>query len=455
MIEKKFLKAQSEFNLFQKNDNVLIAFSGGVDSTVLTHLLLKFKNHLGLNKIYLAHLNHMLRGEDSLRDEQFCREFAQKHNLKIFIKRLDIKQLASKEKRSLEEVAREERYKFFNEISEKQNIQKIATGHHQTDLAETMILWFIQGNRKGLKGFKPKNRVVRPLYFIKKDEILEYAHKHNIEYVQDITNFQTDFLRNKIRLEILPILKEINPNLENSLQLLSRFLFIDDEYLENEANNLFLKIKNEQVLNLDKLKDYPEALLYRAISLWIKEKTGIHLSYIKILQILKILKSSGNKEISLSKEYKLVKEYNNISIKLAKNDEKKEILYKFKISDKKVVIPELNMEILIKKPEKLEDIKFDSSKVECFEIPDLKEDESFILRFRKEGDRFLPFGKKTEKKLKDVFMDMKIPKSMRENIPIIEFRNKILWLVGHKRSGYFPVKNKNLENVICFEIKEV
>ena len=454
MIEKKFLKAQSEFKLFQKDDNVLIAFSGGVDSTVLTHLILKFKKYLKLNKIYLAHLNHMLRGEDSLKDEQFCREFAEKHNLKIFIKRLDIKQLASKEKKSLEEVARKERYKFFEELRKEHDIQKIATGHHQTDLAETMILWFIQGNRNGLKGFKPKNRVVRPLYFIKKDEILEYAHKNNIEYVQDITNFQTDFLRNRIRLQVLPILREINPNLENSLQLLSRFLFIDDEYLENEANKLLLKIKNKQILNIDKLKNYPEAVIYRVMSLWIKEKTGIHLSYIKILQILKILKSSGNKEISLTKEYKLVKEYNNVFIKFEKDDEKKDILYKFKISDKEVVIPELNMKILIKKPEKVEDIRFDSPKVECFEIPDLKEDDFFVLRFRKRGDRFLPFGKRTEKKLKDVFIDMKIPKSMRENIPIIEFRNKILWIVGHKRSGYFPVKNKNLENVICFEIKE-
>ncbi len=454
MVEKKFLKAQNEFSLINLDDKILIGFSGGSDSVLLTTLLLKFKKTFKIKDIVLAHINHLLRGEDSFEDEKFCKEFAKKHNLKIFIKRVDINSIVQKEKKSIEQVAREERYKFFNEILKKEDLNKIATGHHLSDLAETMTLWFIQGNKKGLKGFKAKEgNIIRPLYFLKKEEITNYLKKNKIHYRTDISNVETKFLRNKVRHEVIPKMKEINPSLEDSLLKLSNFLHIDDEFLEIESDKILSQL-NEKI-DINQLKKYHLAIIYRVLQKWIEKKTDVYISYSQLNELLKILNVGGTKKINIGKDYLVVKEYNNISIKKSNQlDEKKYFEYKFKIGET-VYIKELNMVIKSFKKEKVnieELAKKDN--IECFDIPDYKEDEEFIIRTRKKGDKFVPFGKKSEKKLKDILINLKIPKNMRENIPLLVFRNKILWVIGYKRSAYFPVK-RDSKNLVCFEFKEV
>ncbi len=454
MVEKKFLQAQNEFSLINPNDKILVGFSGGSDSVLLTILLLKFKKTLKIKDIVLAHLNHLLRGEDSFKDEEFCKEFAKNHNLKIFVKRVDIKKIAEKEKKSVEEIAREERYKFFNKILQKENLSKIATGHHLSDLAETMTLWFIQGNKKGLKGFKAKEgRIIRPLYFLKKEEIENYLKEKKISFQTDISNVETKFLRNKVRHEVIPKMKEINPSLEESLMRLSNFLQIDDEFLEKESKKLLSKF--DEKIDIKELKRYDLALIYRIIQNWIYNKTKIYISYSQLMDILEFINKSGTKIFNIGGDYLLVKEYNNISIKKSSQlGEKKYFEYKFKIGET-LYIKELNMIIKSYKKSSVnieELIKKDN--LECFDIPDYKKDEEFIIRSRKRGDKFIPFGKKTEKKLKDILINLKIPKNMRENIPLLVFRNKILWVIGYQRSAYFPIKNDS-KNLVCFEFKEV
>ena len=454
MIEKKFLQAQNQFNLINPNDKILVGFSGGSDSVLLTLLLLKFQNTLKIKEIVLAHLNHLLRGEDSFKDEQFCEEFAKKYNLKIFTKRVDIRNIAEKEKKSIEEVAREERYKFFNEILEKENLNKVATGHHLSDLAETMTLWFIQGNKKGLKGFKAKEgNIIRPLIFIKKEEIESYLKQNKIPYRIDITNIETKYLRNKVRHEIIPKMKEINPSLEESLLRLSNFLHFDDEFLEKESKKLLSKF--DEKIDLKELKKYDLALIYRILQKWIYNKTNVYISYSQLMDILNFIEKSGTKIFNIGGDYLLVKEYNNIFIrKSSQLGEKKYFEYKFKIGET-LYIKELNMIVKSYRKDKI-DIGDLAKKdnLECFDIPDYEENEEFIIRNRKKGDKFIPFGKKTEKKLKDILINLKIPKNMRENIPLLVFRNKILWVIGYKRSAYFPVK-KDSKNLVCFEFKEV
>ncbi|NPA52074.1 MAG: tRNA lysidine(34) synthetase TilS [Aquificae bacterium] len=451
-LEKKFLKAQSDFSLFSKNDKVVVAFSGGVDSTVLTYLLLKFKEYLGLSDIILAHINHMLRGKESDEEERFCREFAQKHNLKIEILRVDINSLAQREKKSIEFLARQVRYSFLEEIRKKYNAEKIATGHHLSDLAETMTLWFIQGNKKGVKGFKPKeNRIVRPLYYALKEEIKRYAKEKNILYKTDSSNESLDYLRNKVRKLVIPKMKLINPSLENSLMVLSYFLSLDEEYLQKEAERLFEMYVHEDYIDT---KEIPTPILYRLLQKWVYEKTGIYLSYATVLDILNMIKKGGTKTIYISDSVSLVKEYDKLFIKSITDSEKRDFEYKFKVGQS-VYIKEagivLNSYIVDKG--NIKNLK-DEKKMVCFDIPDFSNDEEFIVRNRREGDRFLPFGKSTEKKLKDVMIELKIPKNMRESIPVLVFRDKILWIIGYKRSGYFPVNEKSAK-LVCFEVKEV
>lgn len=450
MIEKKFLKAIKDFGLISKNDRILVAFSGGVDSAVLVELLLKLKERLKISDISLAHLNHSLRGKESDEDEKFCINFAQERGLVIYTKKVDVKKLAKENKMSVEEAARSVRYSFLKKILKEKNYTKLATGHHLSDLVETMILWFIQGNRKGIKGFKPREDIIiRPMYYIKKDEISGYAERNQIPYRVDLTNFKTDILRNRIRHNIIPQLRSINPSLEKSMLTESLLLQMDDDYLNAESKR-FSQLFLTEKIKLSEIKNIPQALLYRLFTEWIYRITGIYPSYTKILNILYILNKKGEKKLNLGKGYILIKSYDYLFIQA--QGKKKEIFYKIKVGDQ-IFIKEAGIVLKSYLTDKVDKRRLkDEKNFVCFDIREEKPE--FIIRSRKEGDRFLPFGRKTEKKLKDLFIEMKIPRHMRDTIPLLEFRNKILWVIGYKRSGHYPIDEKT-EKMICFEIKEV
>ncbi len=449
MVEKKFLEAIKDFSLLEEGDSVLVAFSGGVDSSVLVTLLLKFKDYLKISKISLAHLNHSLRKE-AKKEQKFCEQFAREKGINIYTKRVNIREYAQKQTMSIEEAARTVRYRFLKETAEKNGFTKIATGHHLSDLIETMILWFIQGNKKGIKGFKAKeNNIIRPLYYLTKEEIISYASAEKISYVVDKSNFQTDILRNKVRHTVIPKLREINPSLEKSMLIEALFLQLDDSFLFQETDKVSQKFLNKKV-KLDEIKGIHEAVLYRAMADWIHRETGMYPSYKKLWQILKILRKEGEKKITINKDYTLIKSYTQIIILPKKKTS--EFEYKIRPGEE-IYIKEAGVIIksYISKSINMEKLK-NEKKVACFDIRE--ENPEFVIRNRKAGDRFLPFGGSSEKKLKELMIELKIPRYLRDTIPILEFRNKILWVVGYKRSGYYPVSKKT-EKMICFEIKEV
>ncbi|NPA57671.1 MAG: tRNA lysidine(34) synthetase TilS [Aquificae bacterium] len=454
MVEKKFLKAIKDFNLVSKGDRILVAFSGGVDSTVLANLLLKYQDSLGIEKIGIAHLNHTLREGESDRDEAFSKSFAREKGLPFFSKKIDIKRTAEEKGLSVEEAAREERYAFLKEIAEKEGYNRIATGHHLTDLTETMLLWFVQGNRKGIKGFKPaEGLVIRPLYYLTKEEIKDYAAKEGIKFVEDRTNLSTDIPRNLIRHEVIPVLKRVNPSLENSMLTEAFLLQMDDQFLEEEAGKVSQNFQGESV-KLEELKALPPALAYRVIIRWIYSNTGIYPSYRKVLEVLKLLEKSGEKRLSLGGGFTLVKSYGRLYIK-KEEDGKKGYSYKIE-PGQEIFIKEVGLKL---KCYTVSGKDFDKEKLKkenrvvCFDLQG-EEKPVFTVRSRREGDRFVPFGHKSEKKLKDVLIDLKVPRYMRDTIPIVEFRDKILWVAGWKRSAHYPI-TENTEEMICFEIKEV
>ncbi|RMD46447.1 MAG: tRNA lysidine(34) synthetase TilS, partial [Aquificota bacterium] len=297
-VEKSFLKTIKEFNLIQPKDKILVAYSTGVDSSVLTYLLLKFKNYLKIDEIVLAYLNHKIRPESD-KEEEFAINFAKSLNIEIYTKKVDVKRIANELKKSVEQVGREERYKFFKQISQEKGLNKIATGHHLSDLAETMTLWFIQGNKNGLKGFRPREKnVIRPLYLIKKEEIYKYAKEKDINFNEDYTNYSLDYMRNKIRHEIIPKIKEINPSFEKSMLNLSYFLNIDECYFKEFLLNFNF---DTDFIDIKQFKN--DALFYRIIDDWVYRKTMCKLSYQQIKDIIKLKDKKGSKKIKICDNY--------------------------------------------------------------------------------------------------------------------------------------------------------
>lgn len=445
-VEKKFLQCIKDFNLISENDKILVAYSTGADSSALAFLLTKLKEYLKIGKIALAYLNHSIRKESD-EEEIFAKQFAEKLGVEVFTKKVNIPYLSKKEKKSIEQKAREERYRFFTEILQEEGFNKIATGHHLSDLAETMVLWFIQGNKKGMIGFKPKEgSIIRPLYYLKKKEIFEYVKENRIPYREDITNKSVDYLRNKVRIEIIPELKKINNSLENSLMVLSNLAFVDEEFFSLQIEKFNFE---EKTLNLSGI---PDAIYYRVLDKWIYHQINCKISYNQIWQLIKNRKKRKYK-LKICKNYYLIKENEIYILKIERKKEKVNYYYEIKAGDE-VLVKEANTKIksYITDIKNLSDIK-NEKKIVCFDIGKIDKDTKFIIRNRKKGDRFKPFGS-SEKKLKDVMIDLKIPADMRDSIPLVVFQDKILWVAGYKRSAYFPINEKS-KNVICFEIKEV
>ncbi|WP_299200036.1 tRNA lysidine(34) synthetase TilS [Thermocrinis sp.] len=244
---RKVITLQRKTKLIPPNSAILVAFSGGIDSSSLAIALQRLKEPLKIKRLALLHINHLLRGEESYRDENFARSFAQKYSLELFVERVDVPSLAKKRGGNIEAVAREERYRLFEEVRKREGFDLVATAHHLGDLVETIILWLTRGTGlEGLLGFEPKEgNIVRPFYLATRQEIEDFAKKQAIEWVEDSTNYDLSLARNRIRHRVVPELKAINPNLEESVLRMREILKEENELLEKLVQTALLKVKEE------------------------------------------------------------------------------------------------------------------------------------------------------------------------------------------------------------------
>ena len=258
IVEEKFLNTIKQNNLISKGDKIVVGVSGGPDSITLLTCLNKYKDKFGC-EIIVAHVNHLLRKE-STSEEQFVENVCKNLNIKFFAKRVDINKLSKEKKRGTEETAREERYNFFEEILKKEDANKIAIAHNMNDNAETMLLNLIRGTGlTGLEGIKPieYDKFIRPLINCKREEIEEYCKINNLEPRIDKTNFENVYTRNKVRNIIIPQLKEINPNVIETLSRTSEIITYNNEYIRDDAEKVYKKIANESKEKIEiSIKDF-------------------------------------------------------------------------------------------------------------------------------------------------------------------------------------------------------
>ena len=434
---REILNINKKYNLIENNDIIVVGFSGGPDSVFLVEMLKKLQHFFNF-KIYLVHINHLLRGEDADSDENFSFEYAKKNNLEIFIKRIPVKEIAKEIGKTLEEVGREERYKFFSEIYEKVGATKIATAHNKDDQIETFLFRLIRGTSlQGLEGIKIKNNnVIRPISEIYKKDILEYLNKNEIQYKIDKTNFENEFTRNSIRLDLIPFIEE-----RYNIKFKDKIFSLIKEIRENNQNNslnLSDYTDSENRIILEKTKFLSNFDKKNLLSLFLNKK-NIEVNRNKIDEISSLIKSNGTKKIDLDKSYRIVKEYTYLYI-----EDKKE----------NCVINNNVIQVKIPSEQIFDNFKITVSTVENLDIP--KQKNQYLLdaiyndiievRYRKEGDRIF-LGEKHSKKIKEIFIDQKIPKDIRDRLPIFLYNNTIFWIYNVKKA-YIPKINKNENKLI-------
>jgi len=319
-------------NLLNIGDNCLLAVSGGFDSTVLTSIIFQIKNLFKID-ISIVHINYNLREQDSINDRIYVGTLAKKYNIKMYLLDINLNSYINSldKKDSLENIARNIRYDFFEKTAKENNFNKIVLAHNSNDNAETVLLKLIRGTVSGLKGIEAKRffsntnniEIVRPLLILSRSEIEFYAKQNNLEPRQDFSNFGNEYTRNRIRNNFLPLILNENPNFLESINQLTDVFSHEDRFLDKLSNQIIDEClvsisENEIILSYKKLITYQEEILGRVIKntffrLRIDRKS---FSYKHIEAIKNNLKKNiSNKLIELPDNYTFIKKQDNLVFK--------------------------------------------------------------------------------------------------------------------------------------------
>ncbi|HBM98248.1 MAG TPA: tRNA lysidine(34) synthetase TilS [Ruminococcus sp.] len=407
------LAAIEKYNMISTGDRVVVALSGGADSVSLLDALCSLKEKYNLT-IYAAHLNHNLRGEEAERDENFCKILCKNYEVELFIKSIDIHTLANEQKISEELCGRNERYKFFDELSVRLNA-KIATAHSASDNAETLIYNIARGSSvRGLSAIPPKRgRIIRPLIEVSRAQIEEYCKQKGLAFVTDSTNLTDDYTRNRIRHSVMGTLRDINPQLEQSVSQLSESAREVTDYLNKQAQAALDKCKTQFGFSCKMLLQLDTAVLKHSLVLLCERTAKLTPEHRHIELMIKILNNGGavnlsSKFIAVSKQgiFRIISVNDNEEFKPVSVSENFSINYNGKIYS----ITKQNSN-----KENKNSVSIDSI------------DKGAVFRTRKEGDKFTYPQRKVTKPLRKVLNEMKIPSEQRDNLLVLAIYNTILW----------------------------
>ena len=437
--EQKVLRFIIENELNSPGEKVLVALSGGPDSVFLLHFFNKFKNKFKI-EIGAAHINHRLRGNDSERDELFCRAICDELSVPFYILRKDIKSYSKKNKISLEVAGRKIRYEFFEKISSENKYDKIVTAHNADDNAETVLLNLIKGTGiKGIAGIPVKrNNIVRPILSLTKKEILDYLNENQFEYRVDESNLSNDFERNFLRNEVIPLIqKNINPAFSNSalntslnLQRLNIGLAAIVSGLKSTVK---VKFNRSVSIPIDFIKSENKFIISYTIKELIDENFSVKLESNDLKKIFMLVKKQSGKSEELSANLIALKERNEIRIvkkSALKNSNEIKISTgsEIKIARKTFSIFEVTRsEVKIGKSKNIEYISADG----------LSSD--FIVRTWTEGDKFFPIGMQGSKKISDYLNDIKINSFEKKEQLVLENNGSIVWVIGKRLDDRFKL----------------
>ncbi len=421
MLSNKIQRYIDSYSLLAPKSKVLVALSGGADSVALLRLLLT----LGY-KVEAAHCNFHLRGEESVRDEEFCRQLCEDHNVPLHLAHFDTKTYATLHKVSIEMAARDLRYNYFSQLRHDNGFDAVCVAHHKDDSVETVLLNLIRGTGiEGLKGIAPKNGyIVRPLLCIDREEILSYMSSIKQDYVVDSTNLEDDVQRNKVRLNLIPLLIEINPAASRNIAKVAQRVYDTLPMLDDAVTQSITRTVTQQDdrirIDIKKLKQEksPEVTLW-----YILKDKGFSSSQVE--QIFASLSSQSGREWT-SATHALVIDRQTIIVEPADD-----------ANHKRMLIPETGTYIYNENRKfrfSLQTIDSDfilsrQSDTVCLDADKI----TFPLTIRsvQTGDSFVPFGMKGKKLLSDFLTDRKMSLfDKRRQLVVADASDRIVWVVS-------------------------
>ncbi|MDD5558682.1 tRNA lysidine(34) synthetase TilS [Candidatus Methylomirabilis sp.] len=427
---------------------VVLAVSGGVDSMVMLNLLLRLRIRYHIS-LHVAHLNHDLRGAESAEAADFVRRQCEAYQIPVTITTADGRALRERGVGSLQAAARDLRYRFLEQVANERGADSIAVGHHRDDQAETVLMNLLRGSGvRGLGGIPPvRGRIIRPLIDCSREEIERYARKERIPYVEDSSNRSLSYGRNRIRLELLPRLaKRYNPRIVHALANTARILEAEDTLLnaivEQELGTVLLsRSREELVLSIPRMATLPTALRWRIIrrSAEYLRDSRAGLTFQQILLIDRLLLTEGAQgTIQASGGLRARRAGAGIVLSVGEGQ------VRGRISSFPLAVPGLTVipdSPLILRSDLLEEWSRSEPPPDTWTAL-LDADctgKELHVRGWEEGDRFVPLGMDGRKKLQDFFVDAKVPRNQRGNIPLVVSGGQIVWVVGFRVDERFKV----------------
>ncbi|HEX7365101.1 MAG TPA: tRNA lysidine(34) synthetase TilS [Dehalococcoidia bacterium] len=455
-VEQKVGEYVRANRLISAGDRLVVGVSGGADSVCLLHILARCREDLGVD-LHVAHLNHMLRGTESDNDAAHVSGLAQKLGLPATIESRDVAAYQTSHNCSLEEAAREVRYRFLAEVADKTGAVAVAVGHTSDDHVETILLHWLRGTGiAGLRGLRPRSAlnfaengeridVIRPLMETRRQETIHYCRRHRLSPRKDSSNESLSFLRNRIRLELLPVLRSYNPGIDKVLLRLAEIAVDDVSFIEEQAYLLWPGLAQQEgdavYLEVNKILPLPPALQRQVFKMAVSQLRGdlkdVEADHIEAM--MELLKKPAGKKFILTDGLTLTTEYGRLVVTAT--------------GTSTCPLPELSDSIALNIPGETKiagwrvtgEVLSDSSGgdngiIASFDLD--KAGRKLEVRRRKPGDRFQPLGMRQIKKLQDFMVDAKIPRDWRDRVPLVSSGKQILWVVGYRIDDRVKVTDK-------------
>jgi len=444
--------------MLQKGETILVGLSGGPDSVCLLHLLNSIREDFKLN-INAIYIDHGLRPEETPFEIRFCEDFCKTTGNNLIVRAINVRDFAEKEKLNLQEAGRYLRYMTYNEVAKEIKATRIALGHTADDQAETLLMRLIRGSgTTGLASIPPvRGNIIRPLIETERKEIIDYLEDMKVDYVVDSSNLKRNYLRNKIRLSLIPILSEINPDIIQTLSKTAAIFRDEERYFEIIVTKTLMKLFSRKTdkrveLFLAPFEVMDTVIMRRVLRRVIDETRGLRgINFFHIEDIIELIKNGKpGDRIYLPRGIRVIKEYSVLI--LTSEPPVKLGQYTLDVPSE-CVLKEAKLVIKSSILDSKEQVKITPNLWKSYAYFDVgKLRFPLIIRARKDGDYFYPYGFGKRKKLQDYFVDEKVPRDDRDRVPLIISGDDIIWVVGYRGDDRYKITDSTTK-ILYLEAK--